>query len=45
MAIKLWDFLFVKRQNGESNGKPLLFGMSPDVASFKVLVFTNDYKF
>ena len=38
----------MKRQNGECNVRifrRFLFGMSPDVRAFKVLVLTSHFKF
>ena len=41
-------FFMIKMQNGECNVKNFrrfLFGLSPDVPAFKVLVLTGDFKF
>ena len=49
MAIQIeYFFPLIKWQNGEGyvgNFSRFLFGISPDVPAFKVLVFTSDFKF
>ena len=37
--------IYLKMQNGARNSTRFLFGMISYVPSFKVRVFTNDYKF
>ena len=47
MAIQFeYLFFLIKRQNGEcnvANFRRFLFGMGPDVPTFKVGIFTSDF--